>query len=338
MLNRRLVIGSLVAGAFLLPAVAGAAVTGVCSNCHTMHSSQNGLNATLSTGTLLKSGADCFSCHANPAVENGANGRGTDTIAAPQVDNNTSAVTGYINNAGFFDLNAAGNDNTHHNVVISSVTPALNHGDSNMLNAGAVMAPGGALFSLGNAASAALTCTDCHGGSGAHHGTTASSYRILGNTTFPSTVANTIATSAQTDFGAVQTTATLNVGSRAEVAYNATNANLFCASCHSLFHGNVNQATATAGTWARHPTDITMTTAGPSIVQTYNASNDIDEVPVGTQGADTNVVLCISCHVPHGSRTADLLAFPYNATTNAAGDATKSTGCETCHTYGANGM
>lgn len=333
MLNRKLVLGGLVAGAFLLPAVAFAGVTGVCSNCHTMHASQNG-QASTAQNTLLKAGADCVACHAIAGVENGTNGRGTDTIKAPQVDGTGLAGT-YVNNAGFFD-NAA-DDNTHHNVV--GIGSASGHGDSNMINAGATVAPGGT-FSLGTLAAPVLACNSCHGGSGAHHGTTPSSYRILTNNAGGAAI--NIATSAQTDFGAAAGPA--DEGTRSEVAYDATNANLFCAGCHGGFHGNANQqGAAPAGTWIRHPTDVSMAAeraagTAPSIVAGKNATNDTDAVVIGSVGATNDVVMCLSCHLPHGGKYADLLAFPYDATHNAAGDATASPGCETCHSYGVTGM
>lgn len=43
----------------------GARVGGTCSNCHTMHNSQNGLTMKLdSTPSVGAGGGECFDCHA----------------------------------------------------------------------------------------------------------------------------------------------------------------------------------------------------------------------------------------------------------------------------------
>ncbi len=162
--------------------------------------------------------------------------------------------------------------------------------------------PGGT-FAVG-----AFTCSSCHGEAG-HH-TAAGSYRMLQSSPTSVTVTGT-GDAAFGNQGGVST-------------YDATSMNAFCADCHGTFHGagqGTNTFTGdTTGTWVRHPTDVTTAGYGP-------AFGGDAVVPVGTG----QMVMCISCHRPHGSGVADLLRFSYSATVNAAGPDGADVGCESCH-------
>lgn len=321
MFKRNLVLGGLIAGAFLLPnlAVAGV-VTGQCVNCHTMHNSQGGAGMLgLTAGSTAKSnllgGTGCAGCHADPAAENQSNGKSALATRAPQVDNN--GTSGYILNGGYFTLNGA--DNIQHNVSDDTAIGA----DAAFTNV-----PGG------SGAYVQISCQSCHSASG-HHSPSAGKYRMLtgSNTTI----------AAGTAYGAKAGAAGVTSGNRRNNIYQATNMNNFCAGCHGTFHGASDQGGPAA--WVRHPTDVQVTnsTNYPSIVN-YQANADIDAVVVGstvatpteTAAATDRTVMCISCHVPHGGPYADLLSFNYAA--NQAGGTTVSTGCETCHSYSSNGM
>ncbi len=332
MLKRGVILGSLVAGAFLLPGVVGAAVTGVCSQCHTMHASQNGTTTT-PQNTLLKAGG-CNGCHLVAGVENLATGHANDTIGAPQVDG--TAATGFVLNGGYFDV--ATNDNTHHNVADIPGEAA----DTNFVAAGSTRAPGnaagvGTLIDAGGNVPA-LTCVSCHGASGGHHGAASAGYRLL-NPAMTMKVNPEVP--ATKDWGAVAASATVAVGTRSAGTrvYDATSVNQFCASCHNLFHNGAgygaNETAAGSNIWLRHPTgNRVITTAGGSILQNRTAAGDNDQVVIGGDATADNVVMCLSCHVPHGGPNADLLSYPMNASTNFAGDGTASNGCEFCHSYG----
>lgn len=315
MLRRGIVLGGLVAGAFLLPNVASALVEGACVNCHTMHNSQNNtdmLNGQVAPNpTLLK--ADCKGCHTGG--DNDGTGRDGVTPFAPQVDNGLLKNTlsgGYFQLGG---LNAA--DDTHqHNVA-----DLLNNSDSLLGN----LPPGGSTLA------SQLTCTKCHAGSGGHHGTNGG-YRLLRAYGSGTPVTGTPDTNYGVKAG--------GLGARHTNEYDATSMNAFCGSCHKNFHGNANQETAlNSGSWIRHPTDISLTAvmgaSAPSIVA-YDGLNDA--VPTGRTGSATDVVMCLSCHVPHGGPNADLLAFSYGGTENSAGGGGASVGCESCHSYSGNGM
>ena len=304
MLNKKLVLGSLagatlLAGAaFMLPSAAQAAVQGTCVNCHTMHNSQTG--AVVIAGTTYGDAAngmllnqDCVGCHTGAAN----NTLGVDTAApnAPQVGATASASA---NAAGYFNV-AVG---TSHTVAASITTMA----------ADLATAPGGAF-----ATAAGFDCEDCHGATGAHHGTPAS-YRMLdadaGNDGTADGITVTPGGTVDTQFGNLDASAS---------TYDGLTMNAFCAACHGTFHGNAN--TNTASPFVRHPTTNGTTAIDAAL---YGASHTGSAVvPVG-EGAVSDV-MCISCHRAHGSGELDMLRFNYAA--NNAGDTTTDLGCETCH-------
>lgn len=308
MLKRNLLLGGLIAGAFLLPSLAAAGVVdGPCVNCHTMHDSQGGADQGTpgQVANLLKN-AGCNGCHAHGA-SNGATGVATSGVLAPQVIDSTNPLSG-----GYFAVADA--DNTHHNVLDLSDNVDVPLGNN---------PPGGVALAT------QLACATCHNGSGGHHGTNPGFRLLSGVTGTPA--ANYGVDLASTD----------KVGERQNAQYNATAMNLFCANCHGTFHGAANQNGA-AGTFVRHPTDISVANGAtaPSIVA-MNWGTDSSQVPVGSlngAGVTNDYIMCISCHVPHGGSRADLLAFNYDATDNIAGNGAASTGCESCHSYAGGGM
>lgn len=300
MRTRSVLMGGLVAGMFLLPLVAGAAVTGICSNCHTMHNSQDGadINA-IPNGHLLAQGGGCAGCH----THNGF-------AAAPQVDLTGTAT---VYNGGYF--NTTDGDGYLHNVTGVIAPDATLTGN----------VPGGTL-AVNSFGAGQLRCEDCHGASGGHHGS--SGYRILSNygTTNPLT-----GITGNADRGAIAYVAGgAFPGTRSNVTYNSDSIDGFCSSCHPNFHGTGN--TGTAAPWIRHPTDISVSASGESSI---NASPTFDDsVVVGTNAAAaTDVVMCLSCHVPHGGPYDNLLAFNY--TQVSAGDGNSAVGCEICHSSAA---
>ncbi|MFN2369319.1 MAG: cytochrome c3 family protein, partial [Desulfurivibrionaceae bacterium] len=165
---------------------------------------------------------------------------------------------------------------------------------------------------------AQITCESCHDGTIGHMtanatrlGDATSSYRMLGR-----------------DSVYVKGTGDINFEIAAgQNIYEAASLNLFCATCHGLFHGSANQGEGqepTPNVWIRHPTDVSLSKEYPAAGFTGSQT-----VPMGSTGAVTDMVMCISCHRPHGSGEPDLLRFTYSA--NQSGDSTAATGCETCH-------
>lgn len=297
----------------LAPRWAGAhSGTGACADCHTMHNSQDG--AWIVTDgpqpQLLK--YDCKGCHAR--TFNDANGRAaTAGPYAPQVGPQV-AGGGPQNSGGYFSISGGAADGTTHNVFDLSA-PA----DSVLLANGSTTAPGG-LFAIENAVGSGeplLTCQSCHDLTIGHApadsvrlGNASSSYRMLHRS------GNYVAGTGDINYEA----------GAGQNVYDAASMNTFCATCHGNFHGlpNTDSVGDGSGSWIRHPTNVSTNGYGAS----YSGSDKA--VPVGDAG-NTDQVMCISCHRPHGNARNDMLRFSYGGGDNLAGDVTASLGCETCH-------
>jgi hypothetical protein len=115
-----------------------------------------------------------------------------------------------------------------------------------------------------------------------------------------------------------------------------------CAECHGKFHSQPDRATATAtaSPWLRHPTDILLNTGGEvtdynTPLGTYNIKAPVarqnppttPSTSVDTVTETSDIVMCLSCHVAHGSDQPDLLRFAYGDSMTIAGGS-----CLTCHT------
>lgn len=119
----------------------------------------------------------------------------------------------------------------------------------------------------------------------------------------------------------------------------------FCSGCHWGFHGPISSDPngvygmgPIGGPYIRHPVDIALPTTGE--YQAYASdpiTNYSTETPVGWEtlptdssgtGAAGPVVMCLSCHRPHGSDQSDLLRFDYDTMLAGMGG---SGGCFNCH-------
>jgi len=328
-----------------------AAVTGICSNCHTMHNSQGGTfmgrDAT-PDGNLLTGG--CVGCHT------GTNFGGTDVVPyvyqTTEPDYGADGTTGDTLAGGNFYWVADGGgdiDNKGHNVVglsgVDTIGKEPPGWDADWYANGQV----------GTWGTAQLTCdgaNGCHGEhttagvSGAHHATDTTidgstvgkSFRmlkgILGKED-PDWEWVPTATEHNQYKGAIRTSDTTNPTET--ISYS-------CAECHGKFHGGAGTdgvADATfASVWIRHPTDFDMNNVSGEYGY-YNVDNSYSVVaPVASadvsavkdtvlEGAGDAIVTCISCHRAHGTKWDDLLRWEY--TMNAGGGASTA-GCFICHT------
>ncbi len=115
----------------------------------------------------------------------------------------------------------------------------------------------------------------------------------------------------------------------------------FCSGCHGNFH--IQDATATGATpWTRHPADFVILNSGEyaSMSTQYNPNTPVarpsgfggwaSDTPSATVAAGTDMVMCLSCHVAHGSPYDDMLRWNYD--TMDAGGGSNTTGCFVCHT------
>ena len=116
----------------------------------------------------------------------------------------------------------------------------------------------------------------------------------------------------------------------------------FCCGCHGEFHKEQDGA----GKWIRHPSDAVIpNTAGSEYADAFGAggtgSGTYDPlVPVARPSLTdvvnsevkpgTDMVMCLSCHRPHGSPNDDLLRWDYSGM--IANGGSNTTGCFACHT------
>lgn len=332
---------------------ADAKVSGACSNCHTMHNSQDGSADTYDSSAtpnqkLLK--GSCTGCHAQNTSSNTVN-------SIPQVLHTSATELA----AGNFRYVATGSaDGKGHNVegivaedgTLSSSPPGYNSSYDPSTS--------------GFQTSSRLTCAGangCHGNrdqtdqwdavSGGHHGddtilqygsgftltgqgaSVATSYRFLYKIkgAEDSDWHNTRSATDHNEYlGEVYATR----GTTDSWANMKGTISELCAECHANYHISGSGGIGTASPWIRHPTDVLIPNSGEyaSISTTYD-----DETPVGrstiadgataasgTVAAGSDRVICLSCHRAHGSDQNDNLRFSYSTSLSAGA------GCLHCHT------
>jgi predicted CXXCH cytochrome family protein len=285
------------------------AITGQCSNCHTMHNSQNGVGVvqtyaggSITTGVSTPQNyllvASCIACHAGSTGE-------TNSFGAPIVvhtTNPTSQGGGSTLAGGDFYWVATGlggTDSMGHNVsglAAADVAISANIGNnppgwdpdatSGLALVGQV-AGGEASWSSQLTCDGIYGCHGVHSSSGilgAHHGNT-------GLTSNQCNVADTVGNSYRflggikglenADWNWSETAATHNeyygVNSPTNRDLSSTTysdkstISFSCAECHGYFHSRIDSSTAGASPWVRHPTDINLPNSGE--YASYNPDN-----------------------------------------------------------------
>ena len=113
------------------------------------------------------------------------------------------------------------------------------------------------------------------------------------------------------------------------------NISAYCKGCHTDFHDQESNAT-----WIRHPSDAVLPDEGE--YASYTVYNPI--VPVARPEDDytedsgvvrpgKDMVMCLSCHRPHGSPYPDILRWDYDIMIAGGGDGyADGEGCFVCHT------
>lgn len=275
-----------------------ATVTGVCSNCHTMHNTDNGSQLVAEGVSRSLTKGDCVGCHTGTA----ATGSGG-TI--PMVNITTENFYGP-------DYNSTSGVLSTTNLTLAGGTfgyigdnPKSAHNVYGIAADGAIEPPGWIDTAFKNTAdksvadtwdSKQLTCAGtngCHGNHaeiddfadirGAHHGddstidgdSVATSYRflrgILGYED-PDWELTVSATDHNTYYG-VDRIKTTGVMDKQTISY-------LCAQCHGLFHSNDGTSTdrginydddaiGTTDPWLRHPTDFSLSATGDTEYTNY---------------------------------------------------------------------
>lgn len=338
-----------------------AKVTGQCANCHTMHNSQEGTSVArasefgnivawtadsgaLTGGTAADAGdagaslvvTDCVGCHSstdgNTIIEVGGS-------RIPVVYNMVEPAAP-LAGGNFYWVNANGDEYGHNVHGISREDGALSEAPGNTR-----CSNGGCHYNLitpriggSDDFSGKTGCQGCHVHVSHHESTTPNAYRfcqghsvddryVIGKED-PDWEANAnVSTHNEykgdpNDWGSGTGTSSLD---------GSHNMSAFCKGCHGDFHTQ-----SDGSTWIRHPSDAVLPDGGEYALYTHY--NPI--VPVARPEDDytgdpglvrpgTDMVMCLSCHRPHGSPYPDILRWEYT-TMNAGGGG--SGGCFACHT------
>jgi predicted CXXCH cytochrome family protein len=312
-----------------------AEVDGECSNCHTMHNSQDGtavvyaLNSGYSGYNTVEEPinylliTDCAGCHSS-----------TDTVTIEVGDDDTPII---FNTSTFNNPLAGGNFSYVRN------DDAMGHNVDLFADQDATLGltpPGGSIMSR------RLTCAGeygCHGDrsagktnytamGGAHHkddtgGITGASlglsYRFL----------NGILGTEDNDWE--QETAVDHNQYKGSTSNDTETISYLCSRCHGDFHtwtGGVSEV-GTDSPWLRHPTDVVLPATGEFAGYTsYNAIAPVAQTSPGLTTNDTVVpgsdtVMCLSCHRAHSSPYYKMLRWDTKGTLADA-----LSGCNVCHT------
>lgn len=313
-----------------LPLPLEAKVTGVCSNCHTMHNSQGGsaVAKEYSSGSLVGDTTpnpcllsfDCIGCHFSSTATTIVNN-------TPIILNSTSPTAPLAGGNFYYVLSA---DNKGHNVA------GIKAQDSPL----GLTPPGGTA-----AMASQLTCAGqygCHGNratgndnlagvKGAHHtddptidgSTVGKSYRFLNGTLGKEDTdweQDNVNTSHNEYKGAIGFTVTTTIS-------------YLCGVCHGNFHSSA--GVGSASPWLRHPTDALLKSTGEyANYTTYSmvapvARPDLSNLPAFPEvRPGTDIIMCLSCHRAHASPNYKMMRWDYKSTTLS----TALSGCNVCHT------
>jgi predicted CXXCH cytochrome family protein len=272
------------------------ALTGACSNCHTMHNSQNGLGVVQTyngtTGVIQTQidipqnyllVASCIACHAGSTGEQ-------NSFGAPIVLHTTDPTAqgpSYTLAGGDFYWVATGHgatDSMGHNVsglAAADVAISANIGNNPPgWDPGATLGlPVAGQVAGGEASwSSQLTCDGtygCHGEhsaagiTGAHHGNTntthnqcnvantvGNSYRFLGNIQGLENADWNYSATSAVHNEYFGVDSPTNRDLSSTTYSNKTTISFSCAECHGFFHSRIDSSTSGASPWVRHPTDI----------------------------------------------------------------------------------
>lgn len=340
---------------FIISSEAQAEITGQCSNCHTMHNSQNnavmvtylyGVETTDPKPYLLR--GSCLGCHAQNTfnmIEN------VGTVDVPQVYHRDGTGDLAGGNFAYIDGTKGGgpSDNKGHNVIDLGFTE------------GTLTDPPGHHFP--STIGVKISCDGvwgCHGlrrvgGDirGAHHRNAGgkldiadeiyNSYRFLrgvkgfeNNGTFK--WQNKDANNHNEYYG---DTTPMNFSGNCNICHSPSGiqpANNtisgFCGSCHRDFHVIDQIGGDQFSPFTRHPTDVILPAGGEyANYTTYNTVAPVARTTVPDSVSNLvnpgiDVVMCLSCHMAHASDYPDMLRWDYRNDTLS----TAISGCSVCHT------
>lgn len=344
-----------------IPSIVNAKATGVCSDCHTMHNSQGGVQMFTTTSGALTNGG-CVGCHTGSNDGSGNIPFITDTTEPSYESSDAGTLGNTLAGGSFYWVGIE--DAKGHNVIGIVGDDAIG-----------MTPPGWSIDFNGNGSlnndnltwTTQLTCAGtngCHGDhntdsnwgsiAGAHHGsddvidgdTIAGSFRFLKGVLGLEDSGweyQPTETNHNQYYGVDKTsdlTTSLDTGT---ISY-------LCAECHGNFHsgddglGAIDTPDTIGSPWIRHPTDFDMgSVASKPDYSGYGGGGHTYSViaPVASEDVSTTistvynnsgdaVVMCLSCHRAHGTPFDDLLRWDYDTCSSASGN--DVCGCFECHT------
>ncbi|MBW1670314.1 MAG: hypothetical protein JRJ43_02945 [Deltaproteobacteria bacterium] len=352
-------------GLVFIPYMALAKVSGPCANCHTMHNSQDGqlVDNTGPNPVLLTN--DCVGCHSSDTSSTHYDLGGCEV---PVVLYTGGEPTSYLAGGNFWWVKEefGNNDTKGHNVfegqgddylteapgsVVTCGTDACHQNLNNPANVGS-----GQVLVNGK-----YGCEGCHlqvkhhasdhqNGVSGLVGASGGWYRFLSGHSSglgsgvegyehglweagQPNLAIGIANNHNEYLGVVG-----NHSQKADFVQLGNTMTAFCCGCHGTFHIQEDDG------WVRHPSDAVII-QDPGNPGEYGDAGGaghlydplspvskptVDETPDTIINPDVDMVMCLSCHRPHGSPYPDMLRWDY--TTQQAGGGGDDKGCFYCHT------
>ncbi|MBW2738521.1 MAG: cytochrome c3 family protein [Deltaproteobacteria bacterium] len=330
-----------------------AMVTGPCGGCHTMHNSQNGADLSPNPYEILLK-KNCVGCHSdtNEALYYYMTDGDSSSLKVPVVYTTGSIPTDTLAGGNFYWVSQSDSDAKGHNVFGIS-------GEDGVLDAslGGPGAPGnqygGDCSTAGCHGTLAIENTGCQGchlnvrhhandGTGTkyvgdadkgwyrflsgHQAATGCGVKGIEDEVWQAT------TDSHNEYLGVPVDKT---GATSLTNYSMT---AFCCGCHGDFHTQNDSDAA----WIRHPSDSVIPNSGEYAGITANGYSVLSPVarpegfvwttgPSDLVAAGTEMVMCLSCHRPHGSPNNDLLRWPYADMIAGGGGAHPNEGCFYCH-------
>jgi predicted CXXCH cytochrome family protein len=319
-----------------------AKVSGPCANCHTMHNSQNGPDGP--NPYLINVGADiCIGCHSSDVANETIKDLGGGSLV-PIVFNTAGYPTNPLAGGNFYYVSLGGTcskgdcDEYGHNVYgISNSDSNLNEAPGNK-NCSGLTSPCHKTLAVAPDPVQNWNktgCERCHF-TVDHHDTRFNNthYRFLNGHEGP----NHYVEGVEDDDWEQETAVDHNwykgyAGpvTDAQTLADTHSISTFCGGCHYNFHRD--SQIGTGSPWLRHPTDIVLPETGE--YGTYDPTTDYSaEAPVAWVDPQNPIrsqaiVMCLSCHRPHGSDQPDMLRWDYSLMEVSSG---RTNGCFTCHT------
>lgn len=322
-----------------------ATVTGSCSNCHTMHNSQDGSEMIAGGPHDHLTIDSCVGCHSSTS-SNTIETLGSSDL--PIVYNSLQPVN-HLAGGNFFWLVNESDDRLGHNV--SGIAgedgnllyiPGRQIGGDDTLSitdcynchsAGFPPHYPGIPFTVARAGNV-LICEDCHT-QVMHHADDSATvvdgtggwYRFLYD----------VSGIEDPDWEKTVSEFDHNEYQGETAAFNGSISDGGCG-CHGDFHALKNPTGVGSGSpWLRHPVDVALPAEGEyTAYTTYNPTAPVARPDLSGYSGPNSVVnpgvdqvMCLSCHRPHGTDQPDLLRWEYD-TMIANGDP-NSSGCFICH-------